>query len=267
MDYSKYTSLKVEKRDRIALVTVDRPDIENQIDEGMHRELESIWRDLAGDKEVNVVLLTGVGSHFIGTAYVPWIERAILRHDKSVYRIGPKAVTGVLKDMLEVPQPIIAAVNGDAWGFGATVTLYCDFIIAAEGARICDAHVSDWGLVAGDGGVPIWPLRVGLTRAKEYLITGDPVSATEAERIGLINRVVPAGQLMPAATALAERLANGPQQAIRGTKLCLNKLVKEEMNLLQDLALSLELRSMTLADHREAVLAKVERRSPRWSGR
>ncbi|MDO8491907.1 MAG: enoyl-CoA hydratase-related protein [Dehalococcoidia bacterium] len=117
------------------------------------------------------------------------------------------------------------------------------------------------------GSPHIWPLRVGLARAKEYLVTGDPIAAIEAERIGLINRVVPAEQLMPAAMALAQRLASGPQQAIRGTKLCLNKRVKEEVNLAQDLALSLEMRSMTSDDYREAVLAKMEKRRTRWDAK
>jgi enoyl-CoA hydratase/carnithine racemase len=113
----------------------------------------------------------------------------------------------IIVDFLEVEQPIIAAVNGPATGLGATLALFSDVIFASEGARIGDPHVRI-GVVAGDGGAIIWPWLVGAARAKEFLMTGDLLTAEEAHRIGLVNHVVPADQLLARALALADRLAN-----------------------------------------------------------
>ncbi|MCH7511987.1 MAG: hypothetical protein IIB19_06455, partial [Chloroflexi bacterium] len=131
---------------------------------------------------------------------------------------------------------------------------------------IADTHVR-LGLVAGDGGAVIWPLLVGVHRAKQYLLTGDFVSAEEAERIGLVNQVVPAEELMPTARALAERLANGPTWAMRWTKASINKLIRERMNLILDTSLAFEALSTTTEDHREAARAFMEKRDPHYTGR
>lgn len=162
-------------------------------------------------------------------------------------------------------QPIVAAVNGDAVGLGATLALFCDIIIASEKARFGDPHVRV-GLVAGDGGAVIWPLLCGVTKAKEYLMTGDLISAAEAERIGLINHAVPLGEVMPKAIELARRLANGPTRAIRWTKLACNKRLRDEVNLVLDASLAVETISMLTEDHREAARAFVEKRSPKFKG-
>ena len=176
---------------------------------------------------------------------------------------GPRRL---IVNLLEVEAPVIVAMNGDAVGFGATLALFGDVIIAAETARIGDAHVR-MGLVAGDGGAVIWPLLVGVHRAKEYLMTGDLISATEAERIGLINHVVPADELLPKARALAERLAAGPTWAVRWTKASINKLVRERMNLILDTSLAYEALSLGTEDHKEAARAFMEKRKPDFSGR
>jgi len=171
----------------------------------------------------------------------------------------------LIHNMIEVEQPIIAAVNGDAVGLGATLALFCDIIIASEKARFGDPHVRV-GLVAGDGGAVIWPLLCGVAKAKEYLMTGDLISAAEAERIGLINHVVPPGEVMPKAMELAHRLANGPTRAIRWTKLACNKRLRDEVNLVLDASLAVETISMLTEDHREAARAFVEKRSPKFKG-
>lgn len=171
----------------------------------------------------------------------------------------------IIIDLLEVQQPVIAAINGAATGLGATIALFSDIIIASENARIGDPHVLV-GVVAGDGGAVIWPWLVGAARAKEFLMTGDLTTATEVERIGLINRVVPPDQLMPTATELATRLAKGPTQAIRGTKASVNKILRDTANLVLDTSLALEKLCFTTKDHREAITAFVEKRPPKFTG-
>ena len=186
--------------------------------------------------------------------------------DPSAPRINMEGARRLINNLLGVEQPLIAAVNGDAVGLGATVALFCDVIYMAETARIGDPHVRV-GLVAGDGGAVIWPLLVGPARAKEMLLTGDLLSAKDAERMGLVNRVVPADQLMPTAMALAARLAKGPTKALRWTKLAVNKWLREQVNLVLDTSLGLEWVSMGLQDHQEAVRAFLEKREPRYTGK
>jgi enoyl-CoA hydratase len=123
------------------------------------------------------------------------------------------------------------------------------------------------GIVAGDGGAVIWPLAVGPARAKQYLLTGDPLTAHEAERIGLVNRVVPAAELDAAAMAFADRLAAGAPLAVRYTKLAVNKLVKEALNVAFDTSTALELLTFLSDDHQEALRAMREKRAPEFRGR
>jgi enoyl-CoA hydratase len=172
----------------------------------------------------------------------------------------------IILDLLEVEQPIISAINGPATGLGATLALFSDVIFAAENARIGDPHVRV-GVVAGDGGAIIWPWLVGAARAKEYLMTGDLLTAQEAERIGLINRVVPPDKLMSTAMEFATRLANGPTKAIRWTKVSVNKILRDTTNLVLDTCLALEKQCFYTEDHKEAISAFVEKREPKFKGR
>jgi enoyl-CoA hydratase len=173
---------------------------------------------------------------------------------------------GLIWDLLDVEIPIVAALNGHAMGLGASIALLCDVIFMAETATVGAPHVRV-GIVAGDGGTAIWPLAVGPARAKQYLLTGDPLTAAEAERIGLVNRVVPAADLDREAMAFAERLAAGAPLAVRYTKLAVNKLVKDALNVAFDTSTALELVTFQSEDHQEALAALREKRPPVFKGR
>jgi enoyl-CoA hydratase len=136
----------------------------------------------------------------------------------------------------------------------------------AESATLADPHVRI-GITAGDGGAAIWPFVLGPARAKQYLLTGDPVSAVEAERIGLVNRVVPDQDLQREALAFARRLASGAPLAIQYTKLAVNKLLKDALNIAFDTSTALEIVTLQSEDHREALAAIAEKRPPRFRGR
>ena len=151
-------------------------------------------------------------------------------------------------------------MNGAAAGLGATLALFCDVIYAADDAKISDPHVRI-GVTAGDGGAVIWPHLVGMARAKEYLMTGDSVSAVDAERIGLVNHVVPADRLVAEAQAFAQRLARGSRMAIRSTKASVNKTLRQSVNLILDTSLALEKECFTTSYHRDALEAFAQRRS------
>ena len=268
VDYSSYRTIIVEKANKVATITLNRPDRLNAIGDGMHEELEHVFGQLNDDSEVNAVILTGAGRAFCAGGDISGMggdgeSKESAPAPAITMSRGPRRL---ILNMLEVEVPIITAINGAAVGLGATLALFGDVIIASENARIADTHVR-LGLVAGDGGAVIWPLLVGVHRAKQYLLTGDFVSAEEAERIGLVNQVVPAEELMPTARALAERLANGPTWAMRWTKASINKLIRERMNLILDTSLAFEALSTTTEDHREAARAFMEKRDPHYTGR
>ncbi len=262
-DYSRFEFLQVEVKDRVAVVTLNRPDVLNAINPPMHRELDDIFEDFSLDNDVNAIVLTGAGRAFCAGGDIHGMSQRISEEPPRLSSIssGSRLIT----NMLEVGQPIIAAVNGDAVGLGATLALFCDVVFASENARIGDPHVK-MGYVAGDGGAVIWPLLVGVSRAKELLMTGDLIHANDAERMGLVNHVVPQGEALPKALELAQRLANGPSLAISGTKISINKLLKQQVNLILDASMALERVTGSSNDHKEAVQAFLESRPAKFKG-
>jgi enoyl-CoA hydratase len=164
-----------------------------------------------------------------------------------------------------VHLPIVVALHGPAVGLGASIALLCDAVVMGRSATIADPHVRV-GIVAGDGGTVAWPLAVGPMLAKRYLLTGDPVSADEALRIGLITEVVDDSAVDDAALAFAKRLAAGAPLAVQYTKQAVNQWVKQVMTASFDLATALEIVTFQSTDHVEALAALREKREPRYSG-
>jgi enoyl-CoA hydratase/carnithine racemase len=265
--YATYEHIRVEVADKVAVVTLNRPDARNAINQRFIHELRTIWDDLADDKAVNAVLLTGAGKYFsVGGD----VKAMAVRPGGDVLEEGevhdPMISRRLVKRLLELDKPIVCAINGDAIGLAATIALLCDVTVAAEDARIGDTHVSRVGLVAGDGGTVIWPLLVGVSKAKEFLMRGTLLTGAEGERIGLVNHAVPRSEVVAKARAIAQELANGPTWAIRWTKLSINTIVKERVNLLLEASMSLEQVTFETADHREATRAFAEKRKPAFTG-
>ncbi len=265
MDYSRYQTLLIEKdTDGVAVVTLNRPEKRNAVSLQMHHELESVFVDLSNDDDVRSIVLTGAGDAFCAGGDVEGMKTGEFRPG------GPAVpfhmVRRLVVNLLEVEQPIVAAVNGDGAGLGATIPLFCDITIMAETARLADNHVR-MGLVAGDGGVVIWPWLVGMARAKEYLLTGQWIDGKEAERIGLVNYAVPQEQVLPRAMEIARRLAQGAPLAIRWTKFSLNKILRDHVNLALDSSMFLEAATMSSEDLEEAARAFFEKRKPQFKGR
>ncbi|MDP6707163.1 MAG: enoyl-CoA hydratase-related protein [Alphaproteobacteria bacterium] len=263
IDYSSYEDLLIENDNGVMTITLNSPDNLNAFTPGMHLAMSRIWDDVHDDPEVDVIVLTGAGRAFSAGGNVVAMQEKI--DDPALFdEIVPEAKRIVFR-MLECDKPIIARLNGHAVGLGATVALFCDVIIAAEHAKIGDPHVNA-GLVAGDGGAVIWPQLVGFARAKEYLMTGDLMSATEAERIGLINHVVAADELDDKVYGLARRLAAGASKSIRWTKQVINIPLRQLAHSMMDLSLSVETQSNLTADHQEAVTAFSNKRKPSFTG-
>ncbi|HJY83712.1 MAG TPA: enoyl-CoA hydratase-related protein [Candidatus Binatia bacterium] len=268
-DYSHYECIKVEKADKLATVTLNRPDSLNAVNPQLHHELERIWVDLAEDSDVNAILLTGAGRAFCAGGDVKGMASRSGGGGEGGQRrfaLNPAGGKRLVQNMLEVEQPIIGAINGDAVGLGATIALFCDVIVASEKARFGDPHVRV-GIVAGDGGAVIWPLLIGPARAKEFLMRGHLVNGAEAAKMGLVNYAVPPEQVLSKARELAQELADGPTWAVRWSKLSVNKWLKDQLNLILDASLAYEMITFTTEDHKEAARAFVEKRKPRFQGK
>lgn len=260
----QYNNFLTDTSEQILRITFNRPERLNAVNGEVHTELSLIFEDAAKEPDVKCVVLTGTGRAFSAGGDLNFI--------KSMYKnadLIPNLLTEARKiiyDLLSIEQPVIAMLNGDATGLGATIALFCDIIVASDRARIGDPHVKA-GLVAGDGGAVIWPLLIGMAKAKEFLMTGDLLTAAEAERIGLINRVVPRDDLEKTVMDLARGFVNGPTRAIQWTKRSLNNRLMKEVDQTLELSLALEGHSMMAEDLLEAANAFLEKRKPNFTGR
>lgn len=266
MDYEKYKYLLIEKKDGIATVTINRPDTLNAIKPDVHTEVEYIWIDLAADPEVKAIVLTGAGRAFsAGGDVKAMAERAQTPHGNEYALHVPARTLRIYDHMLSTPQPIIAAVNGDAMGLGMSLALFADISIVAEDARMGDTHVKI-GLVAGDGGAVIWPLIIGVQKAKEFLMRGRVVRGSEAAAMNLVNMAVPKDQVLAKAHEMAAEIAANPIWAVRWTKLSVNKMIRQQLNLILETSIAYESLTMMTNDYKEAATAFVEKRPPKFSG-
>ncbi|MBV9843112.1 MAG: enoyl-CoA hydratase/isomerase family protein [Sphingomonadaceae bacterium] len=265
-DYSNYTSLKLSLANGIMTVMLSNPGRRNAMTPGMSNELTTIWDDLLIDPEVKVIILTGEGNDFSSGADLSAMSKSqqLAPVSRPVNTVSRAARRHILS-LLDCEKPIIAKVRGVAYGLGVSLALGSDMVFAAEGARFCDSHVKA-GMVAGDGGVLIWPLLVGMNRAKEYLMTGEPVYADVAERIGLINRCLPDDQLDAHVQMMAEKLRDLPPHAVNYTKASLNQALRNMTGAAFETSLAYEIYSMGMDDCKEATRAFVEKRKGNFKG-
>jgi enoyl-CoA hydratase len=261
---SGYQALHLDRVDGVLRVAIEHPHSElNAVDALLHGEFTRLFRELKREDEARAVLLIGRGRAFSAGGDFAWFPTL---DDLGKLEHLRRDARQMIWDLLDVELPIVAALNGPAVGLGASLALLCDVIFIADTATIADPHVRV-GIVAGDGGAAIWPLAVGPARAKQYLLTGDPLDAAEAERIGLVNRVVPAASLEAEALAFARRLADAAPLAVRYTKQAVNKLVKDALNVAFDASTALEIVTFQSEDHREALAAIRDKRKPSFRGR
>ena len=266
MNYDQYQYIRVEKAGRVAVLTLNRPDFRNALHMDAHAELEQVWSDLAQDEEVYAIVLTGAGKTFSAGGDVKGMAARSGTVEGLKYTLKvPASTRRMFQNILDVPQPIIAAVNGDAVGLGATLVLFSDISIIAETAKFGDTHTKV-GLVAGDGGTAVWPLLIGPSRAKDFLMRSLIVSGAEAQRMNLINYTLPTEQVLPRAMEIAAELAEMPIWAVRWTKLSVNKMLKEQLNNVLDASVAYEMLTMNTHDHGEAARAFAEKRKPNFKG-
>lgn len=263
MNFDDYQTIAFERRGRVLVVRLNRPEQMNAVNARLHFELSQVFTDVQADKDSDVVLLTGNGRAFCAGGDINWMQASV--DDPALFEATAREAKNIVYSQLDLEKPLICRLNGHATGLGASLALLSDIVVAHDKVKIGDPHVSV-GLVAGDGGAIIWPQLVGYAKARKYLFTGDLLSATEAERIGLITEVVPETALDEASFGLADRIAAGATKSIRWTKITTNLALKQLFHNYFDAGIAYETLSNLSADHREAVAAFREKRAPRFTG-
>ena len=232
-NYDDLEMVKVTREGNVAVISLNRPDARNAVNAELSHDLHEALHRVAGDTDARAVLLRGEGKSFcVGGDVKMFDDRKKEAEPPSpaVRALGTLGGTQIIDLLLAIPQPTVAAVQGHAMGLGSTIALFCDVVIAADDAQIADSHVNI-GLVAGDGGAVTWPLMMPFGAAKWYLLTGERLSGTEAERLGLVLRAVPEEELLDEAMRVANKLGAMPPLAAQGTKATLNRILKDRMDL------------------------------------
>jgi enoyl-CoA hydratase len=258
-----FETLTVELTDGVLWVGLGRDEEITPMGGGMFADLGDLFDAVTLRDDVRVLVLRGVGRTFAVGGNVKQMARRGTNHLSRTSAIA--YVARMYRHLLAVDQPVIASVNGDAVGAGATLALHCDMILAAEHARFGDPHVLR-GLVASVGPY-VWPTQVGLNIAKEYLLTGDLLTATEAHRLGMVNHVHPIEDLPDATARFAARFSVAAPHAVRWTKRLLNQDLNRRMVDLLHSGVAHEILTFGTEDHAEGARAFLERRPPTFEGR
>ena len=248
----------IEAEGAVRVVRLNRPHALNAANDALHRELATIWGTLARDEGCRAVVLTGEGRAFCAGGDFDVLRRM---NESPAYRQAILDEAGqIVRSLAAFPLPIIAAVNGPAVGLGCSLAGLCDIVLIESSAFLQDPHVSV-GLVAGDGGAVTWPALTSLLKAKEYLFTGDKISAATAVALGMASREVPDGTSVEEALALAHRLALQPAQALQDTKRTINLHLQRAIDDMLDFALAAEGAASASDEHRAIVDAFEARQS------
>ncbi|MFJ7965935.1 enoyl-CoA hydratase/isomerase family protein [Streptomyces sp. NPDC096324] len=250
----------------VSWITLDRPEAMNALTWDQRERVIELLTAASADPDVRAVVITATGRGFCAGADLRAGPPAGKRVPGDVARTIRLGAQRLIAAVLDCEKPVIAAVNGTAAGIGAHLAFACDLVLAAEPARFIEVFARR-GLVPDGGGAHLLPRLVGPQRAKELMFFGDALSAADAERIGLVNRVVPAEELEKTARAWAERLAAGPTRALALTKQLVNASLDTDRATAFAAEAAAQEINMTTADAIEGVTSFVERRSPHFKGR
>lgn len=253
-----YENIVFEKEENIIIITFNRPDAMNALNNQTRAEFREAITAVAADDQVKVLILTGSGKAFVAGSDIKEFNQTTPYVAHNINRLG---------EMVEkLEKPVIAAVNGFCLGGGCEIAMGCDIVIASEKAKFGQTEINI-GIIPGGGGTQRLPRLIGVCRAKELIYTGDIISVEEAYRLGLVNRVVPADQLIPTAKELAKKIATKSAAALKLAKTAINRGM--QTNLESGLKYEYELYSLALSleDKVEGVNAFLEKRAPKFVGR
>ncbi|MBI2901839.1 MAG: enoyl-CoA hydratase/isomerase family protein [Planctomycetes bacterium] len=257
-----YEHLLAEVRDGLAFLTVNRPDKLNALNAAVLSELQSAFDRFGADPQVRAVILTGAGERaFVAGADISELAKADAIRARETALLGQRLTAA----MERLGKPVIAAINGFALGGGCELAMACTVRIAAENAKLGQPEVK-LGIIAGFGGTQRLPRLVGRGRALEILLTGEPIDAAEALRIGLVNRVVPKDRLLAEAEALARKMMAAGPVAVRLTLDAVDRGVEAPLETALDLEATLFGACFSTKDMREGTSAFLEKRPAKFTG-
>jgi 2-(1,2-epoxy-1,2-dihydrophenyl)acetyl-CoA isomerase len=263
-----FETLLYEVEEGVATITLNRPEVLNAFNTQMNQDLKLALKKAKEDENVRAIIITGAGRGFCSGADIrSFAEGVALESFKKM--VENEELMDLLispYDLINVEKPIIAAVNGVAVGFGMNLCINCDIIIASEKASFGEFFVR-MGILPDMNGCFILPRIIGIHKAKELIFTGDRIDAKEAERIGLVNKVVPHEELMPTAKALAKKLAENPPLAIGMAKRLIHEGYGELFGEMLKQEIRYQAKLYASEDHKEAALAFLEKRKPVFKGR
>lgn len=258
-----YKTLKFEKKDNIGILTINRPDKLNAISNELTSELRSLLEELEKDENLRVLIITGAGEKaFVAGADI----KELKDRDAQIGRRVSRERQEIFARIENLPYPVIAAVNGYALGGGLELALACNIRLCSENAQFGAPEVK-LGIIPGDGGTQRLPRLVGLGRAMEMILTGDFIDAQEAYRIGLVNKVLSAEELMDKTMELAQRIASRPPLAIRYAKEAVNRSQEGDLASGYSLESYLHALTCTTEDKQEGVAAFLEKRKGKFKGK
>lgn len=259
--FARYQRLKLAMpEERILTITMEREGRLNAADEQMHRELVEVWRDVDAAPDVDVAIIRGAGRGFSAGGDLDMVEH--IADDWGTRVRVWKEARDLVYNVINCSKPIVSAIHGPAVGAGLVAGLLADVSIAARSARIIDGHTR-LGVAAGDHAAIVWPLLIGMAKAKYYLLTCEPLDGTEAERLGLVSLVVEDDELEAKAMEVARKLKAGSASAIRFTKYSLNNWLRMAGPSF-DTSLALEFLGFTGPDVRESIASLREKRPPEF---
>jgi enoyl-CoA hydratase len=264
-----FNDIIYEKDKEIARITLNRPEVLNAVRDNLWREMEVAVNDLKNDNTVRVLIITGTGRAFsVGEDLKEAAKLFELRGQMKIYEIRESIlrIQRVTRDIIAMPKPAIAAVNGYALGAGAELAMLCDIRIASEKAQFGFPEVKVASFET-NGSTYLLPRLVGLGKAKELMMTGDYIDAAEALRIGLVERVVSHEGLMDEARSLAEKIANNAPLSVALVKQCLNKGSQADLETALVYETEAVLACIGTDDMEEGAIAFVENRPPRYQGK
>ena len=264
----EWKQFRFEVGDGVGTITLDRPDRLNALTFETYADLRDLLGELPQRDDVRVLVITGTGRGFCSGGDVEEIIGTLLREGDEQRVLEFTRMTGsVVQRMRELPKPVIASINGTAAGAGAVLALAADLRVMARSASFSFLFTKV-GLAGADmGAAYLLPRVIGLGRATELLLLGDPVSATKAEEIGLVTKVVEDDLLPAEAAAFARRLADGPAAAFATTKVLLTRELDVDLGSAIELEAQAQALLMRSEDHAEFYRAFKEKRPPKWTGR
>jgi enoyl-CoA hydratase len=259
--YEAYSALTFDRpSEGVLRITLDAPGL-NSVGPDAHAQLADVWLTIDRDDDVRVAMIRGAGKGFSAGGSFELLDG--IMGDEAVRLRTLREARDLVLNVLSCSKPIISAIHGPAVGAGLVVALLADVSVAARSARIIDGHTR-LGVAAGDHAAICWPLLCGMAKAKYYLLTCDPLSGEEAERIGLVSLCVDDGTEQDRALEIARQLAAGSQTAIRWTKHTLNHWYRQQAPAF-DASVAYEMLGFGLGDAREGLASLREKREPRFS--